>query len=789
MRIDAVDERILFFLKDGPARRRELGALAPTKRVGKRRMEKLIKNDFVSRTEEWGVYELGSQGRAYLNSLTSPSSSFKDPKLLKIINRFPTEAHRAFMRLTLSGIVAKKLLFNEFDSNWPFSIIIGATKALKTVSLEVICRLIKGLDPLRNIFPLYSGSPGEFGVRRYRVKGKVAFQISESRLFKEIFAGLDEWDKASPQLKMKALFFTEGKREFLVEEKKVVNHAYAVIAANPEPTKLTIPEPIIRRSVVLNTESLRSQLRDVDLAAREIVELLSSPGAPQLDLQRLPVIRKKLSKQNFIFLRTLFMDNVKENHSHLVDTAPLEILALGRASLSKSKDIRQAILETIWDRLECLETMGGAKELWRERLADTWEREGSVPSEMLARLKKIQKMKAKTTLEKEKATAHKVKKIKKSLAFTAHKEKIIAQLRELRNELPQTKKWKNRSFPVRKKIKNLIRQLQGVRKEEDLELYERVLPEIEAEVTTVLFSCKGVPDKEEKKDSSTKILQKLMEDWIERKRTLAQDNILEKLKSVGCIHERFAQRETCSGLVTIRFLTVRGFQKIPSVFVYYEGVDGKIYFPEELNSWDKARPLLVRRLQQLEKGEEDTKFVSEENRLKDMVDWVLKHPEEWPQWFKKEYNKLVEGKINGLLKNPQQWPKWFQTWFFKSLNEKVDQRLNEEFQRQVSTQVAKEVQRLKTILFPQYIDPKVAEITRRIQENVFKALQGPWYGITCPNCHGEVEVTLGEKEVKKLVKSGKISVACPHQRCRDVFGGLFWFSIRLEDLIRAYLAL
>lgn len=172
-----------------------------------------------------------------------------------------------------------------------------------------------------------------------------------------------------------------------------------------------------------------------------------------------------------------------------------------------------------------------------------------------------------------------------------------------------------------------------------------------------------------------------------------------------------------------------------------------------------------------------------------MVDWVLKHPEEWPQWFKKEYNKLVEGKINGLLKNPQQWPKWFQEWFFKSLNEKVNQRLNEEFQRQISTQVAKEVQRLKTILLPQYIDPKVAELTRRIQENVFKALQGPWYRITCPNCHGEVEVTLGEKEVKKLVKSGKISVACPHQRCRDVFGGLSWFSIRLEDLIRAYLAL
>ena len=56
MRIDAVDEKILFLLKDGPAKRGKLEALAPTKRIGKRRVEKFIKNQFFTPTKRWGEY-------------------------------------------------------------------------------------------------------------------------------------------------------------------------------------------------------------------------------------------------------------------------------------------------------------------------------------------------------------------------------------------------------------------------------------------------------------------------------------------------------------------------------------------------------------------------------------------------------------------------------------------------------------------------------------------------------------------------------------------------------------
>lgn len=790
MRIDTVDEKILFYLKDDSARRRELEALASTKRIGKRRMEKLIKNGFVTSTKEWGAYELGPQGRAHLNSLSSPSSSFKDPKLIEMINRFPTEAHRAFMRLTLSGIVAKKLLFTEFDSNWPVSIIIGATKGLKTVSLEVICRLIKGLDPLRNVFPLYSGSPGEFGVRRHRVKGKVDFEISESRFFKEIFAGLDEWDKASPELKMKSLFFAEGKREFLVEGKKVANHAYAVIAANPEPKKATIPEPIIRRSVVLNTDSLMSQFKDVELVAREILELLSSRHAPQLDIQKLPVIRKKLSKRDFTFLHALFMGNVKKNYYHLVDTAPLQMLALGRASLLKSKNIRQAILETVWDRLECLETMGGVKELWRERLVDIWKRQGPLPREVLAQLKKVREIKEKTSLEKERATAQQVGRIRENLVFAARKENAIIRLRRLRDKLPQSKEGGNRYSAVRKKINNLIKQLRTVRKEEDFELYEQVLSEIEAEVTALSPKSNNLPEKEEKEAPSRKLLRKLIEEWIGRKKTLSQDNIIDKLESVECVYKRVAVQGTKSSILEISFL-LKG-KEVPPVFDYYEGIDGKTYLPDDLDNWDKARPLLVKRLKQLERGEEDEKITSQEERLKSMVDWVLKDKEKWPDWFKNNHDNLIEEKINGTLKNPDKWPKWFQEFSSKLMDEKLGRRLNEEFQRQVSVQVANNEQRLKTTLFPQYInryiEPKAAELTGLIYENVFKLLEGPWEKIICPKCQGEISVTLGEEEIEQLLKTGKLLIRCPFQTCKDMWGDPYAFSVRLENFIRYRLA-
>ena len=96
----------------------------------------------------------------------------KAPKLKKIIDMLPTELHRAFFRLLLSGITAKYHLSDVYDDGYPAFILGGETKSFKTALAKVVCRLL-GLKPEENIYPLFSAIAGEFGIPRFRTKGFV----------------------------------------------------------------------------------------------------------------------------------------------------------------------------------------------------------------------------------------------------------------------------------------------------------------------------------------------------------------------------------------------------------------------------------------------------------------------------------------------------------------------------------------------------------------------------------------------------------------------------------------
>ncbi len=91
-----------------------------------------------------------------------------------------------------------------------------------------------------------------------------------------------------------------------------------------------IPEPYIRRSIVADTEHVRMELRDVDLAAKKIFEM---KDFPRIDLEKLHITGTKLPKDVFNCLRDLLMNCTNEAFQGLVDTRPLEILTLGRSSL------------------------------------------------------------------------------------------------------------------------------------------------------------------------------------------------------------------------------------------------------------------------------------------------------------------------------------------------------------------------------------------------------------------------------------------------------------------------
>ncbi len=505
MRIDGIDEEVLLALRDSPKQLKEIGVLIKSQRIAKRRIDKHLRYGLIKRIRQ-GIYALSSDGKAYLKKLTPTIAvTLNNPKLEDLIDKLPTESHKAIFRLTLSGITAKLLLFKYFDNNWPASIILGPTKTFKTSLIEVLCKITKGLDFIRNNYLLYQGTPGDIGLRRFKTKGKSEWNVCESYLFKEKLASFDEWDKALPELKKIALSFADGRREFTAENKKIENHAYAVIMGNTTPKKLEIPDYIIRRSIVLNTGPLKDELKDnIDLIARDIFALLKSSKAPEIDLAKLAVPKTILSKEEFLFMRNLFMENVVEDYKGLVDTQPLHILSLGRLCLLGGKDIKEAIFQTVWDRLECLETMEGVKVDWRKRIRDSWlEYRSTDQPQIMAKIKVAEERekKRKQRIEKtqEEVVRAKAERIEKQdLSFTNEKFTLIAKLRELRDELPRGKRWQNRCLPLKEQIKSLIERTKGVRNSQDLEVYQRILPGTENKQRELIKEIDRITDGEKR---------------------------------------------------------------------------------------------------------------------------------------------------------------------------------------------------------------------------------------------------------------------------------------------------
>ena len=353
IKVDAMDEHLLLVLREGPQGLQSLTALAGINyNTLRQRIDKLSRYGYLGKSG-YGKNSLTDKGRRFVDELSSPvAPDFNDPGLKKLIDMLPSELHRAFFRLVICGVIAKYLLFELYDDGYPGFIIGGRTKGFKTALAKVVCRVF-GLSPDKNIYPLYVATPGEFGVRRFRSKGAKGFDISESPYFNESFMVFDEFDKVNDKnIKQNVLFFLDGRSKFNVEEKTVQNHACCMVTLNTNLQKESldrfgIPEPYIRRCVVADTEYVETELRSVDLVAKEIFEL---KDFPRISLKRLQLKRAKLTDGEFNTLRNLLLACVNAEFQRLVDTRPLVILALGRSALLAG-DLQESIYQTLWDRL------------------------------------------------------------------------------------------------------------------------------------------------------------------------------------------------------------------------------------------------------------------------------------------------------------------------------------------------------------------------------------------------------------------------------------------------------
>ncbi len=470
-RVDAVDETILLALKEGAQSLKNLHVLSGINyNTFRQRLEKLVRYNYIARPG-YGKYALSEKGRRFIEELTIPvAPDLKDSILKKLIDLLPTELHRAFCLLLLSGIIAKYLLADAFEDGYPAFILGGATKSFKTALAVVVCKVL-GLKPEETIYPMFSAVAGQFGIRRFRSKGE-GFHISASPLFKQSFVCLDEFDKVTDRdTKRNALFFLDGRNKFSAEGEIVENRTCTMLTLNTSIGKegigrFGIPEPYIRRSIVADTEHVRMELKDVDLVAKKIFEM---KDFPRIDLEKLHITGTKLPNDVFICLRTLLLGCTDEAFHRLVDTRPLEILTLGRSALLGS-NVREAAYQTVWDRLVCLESMGGTLAGWRETVAKEWAKyKREEQPEIAKQMEEAkQRVRARARAITKRATAiaeNKVERIDDQTAFILHRAELSTQIQTLIQKLG----W---GEPLAEPLRWLRKNIDSSRTPEDLSQYE-----------------------------------------------------------------------------------------------------------------------------------------------------------------------------------------------------------------------------------------------------------------------------------------------------------------------------
>ncbi len=471
-RVDAVDETILLALREGSQSLGNLSTLAGLKyNTCRQRLNKLLRYNYLAKPK-YGEYALSEKGRRFIEELTLPMApDLKDPKLKKLIDILPTELHRAFFRLLLSGIIAKPHLADVYDDGYPAFILGGETKSFKTALAKVVCRLL-GLKPEENIYPLFSAIAGEFGVRRFRAKGNDHYSIAASPLFKQPFICLDEFDKVTDRdTRRNILFYLDGRYYFTVEGERVENRVCPMITLNTKIGKESIkrfgiPEAYIRRSIVADTEHVRMELKDVDLVAKKIFEM---KDFPRINLDRLHLTCTELPNELFDCLYNLLLGCTDELFQGLVDTMPLIILALGRSALLDG-DVREAMYQTIWDRLVCLESLGGTVAGWREKVAKEWAKyKREAQPEIEKQLEEARRRDSERQRELNKRAAviegKNVQRIDDQAAFILHRAELGSQIQRLIQEL-------GRGEPLIALLKWLHKNTDSSRTVEELSKYE-----------------------------------------------------------------------------------------------------------------------------------------------------------------------------------------------------------------------------------------------------------------------------------------------------------------------------
>lgn len=630
-RITKSDEQLLACLQDGELTTSELvAALQISARAVGYHTLRLVKEGLIKKPQQ-GHHVLTAGGRLYINQrLNAVAIDFGS--VGKVIEKLPTEHHKAFLRLLLSAIVAKYHLFNTCDQGWPSFIAGGPTKTMKTALAGLICRLF-GWDPGAYIKHVQISSQNELIGRRFG-EGTGKFGFTPSCYFGCAFICLDELDKAKGSIRKQALYYLQGTTTVAVEGTAFENHALPLVTLNMNsPQDPTIVDSYKRRAVVFETWPLTAELKDVDLVAQRIF----GGSIPRLNLDKLAPLKRKLSTSESHDLRELVKDNLNDEGWKLTDLVPLELLTRGRVAFGVT--ITEAVYQTVNDYLLCSETTGWTKKGWRGRLRPVWKRvRGNEPATVeqpliTAELESPSQIalqaRVKEAREEDFAKADRIGEFKKE------RQRVLSGFMLLKDHLNEMKGryWKRVCEPERALLEHYIEHVKAteVGHWEAIEHYDKKLQEMRLLLdkkwqdykATIERSVKDNEERKECKKERTR-LNNSLNDICRYKNTQPRTppgKVLEMLIAGKYVHREVVQKQrqerldrTMAGITAIlqliappgegkqldpRFKTVTYHE---TVYIAAENVGGGEFTADQLNEWGKpaVQNMLARREAALE---------------------------------------------------------------------------------------------------------------------------------------------------------------------------------------------
>ncbi len=374
------------------------------------------------------------------------------------IGHFPAEAQRAFVRLLLSGIVARHHLATEYPDGWGGFIVVGPTKTGKTAMARFACRLF-GIDRQSAVRVLRDETPGSIFTRRQQAKGG-EWVADPSRLLRIPVLCLDEYDKAPEEVRRQAARLLQGETKVEVEGVSFTVSPVPMVALNAGPGELPrwLDDPYVRRSPVLDTGALGGLLRDIDEDMHRLFEL---GVIPRLDLGRLRP-PGKLQEADRKMLRNALRSALTEEGWRLADVEAISRLALGRVPLmGGGASAEQACLATALDYLIATSTLPG-----HVRLSAVAELRGRLGGDV-AMAANVEAHVAQQTALVRHDQDQRAAKLAADAAFVADRAELAAKLTELVERLGRRRDPE--ASGVKAALRKLARDAHGCRSREALD--------------------------------------------------------------------------------------------------------------------------------------------------------------------------------------------------------------------------------------------------------------------------------------------------------------------------------